>query len=69
MGVAGDDEPTRPIHGVGGSDRGRSEELRDAGLLAPIYRGAPMYELTTLGYLYLAGELDAESLPRRRTVR
>jgi len=46
----------------------RCEELRDAGLLAPIYRGAPMYELTTLGYLYLAGELDAESLPRRRTV-
>jgi hypothetical protein len=48
--------------------RERCEELRDAGLLAPIYRGASMYELTTLGYLYLAGELDAESLPRRRTV-
>jgi hypothetical protein len=46
----------------------RCEELRDAGLIAPIYRGAPMYELTTLGYLYLAGELGAESLPRRRTV-
>ena len=46
----------------------RCEQLRDAGLLAPIYRGAPMYELTTLGYLYLAGELDAKSLPRRRTV-
>jgi len=46
----------------------RCQELRDADLLAPIYRGAPMYELTTLGDLYLAGELDAESLPRRRTV-
>ena len=46
----------------------RCRELRDAGLLAPLYRGATMYELTTLGYLYLAGELDAESLPRRRTV-
>jgi len=45
--------------------RERCEELRDAGLLAPIYEGASMYELTTLGYLYLAGELDAESLPRR----
>jgi len=43
--------------------------IRDAGLLAPIYRGAPMDELTTLGYPSLAGELDAESLPRRRTVR
>jgi hypothetical protein len=42
--------------------------LRDAGLLAPIYRDAPMCELTTLGYLYLAGELDTKSLPRRRTV-
>jgi hypothetical protein len=47
---------------------GRCEELRDAGPLAPIYRDAPVYELTTLGYLYLAGELDAKSLPRRRTV-
>jgi len=27
-----------------------------------------MFELTPLGYLYLAGELDAKSLPRRRTV-
>jgi len=43
----------------------RCEELLDAGLLAPIYRGASMYELTTLGDLYLAGELDADSLPRR----
>ena len=48
--------------------RERCEKLRDAGLLAPIYRDASMYELTTLGRLYLAGELDAESLPRRRTV-
>jgi hypothetical protein len=46
----------------------RCSELRDAGPLAPIYRDAPMYELTTLGYLYLAGELEAKSLPRRRTV-
>jgi len=43
----------------------RCEELREAGLLAPIYRSASMYELTTLGYLYLAGELDADSLPRK----
>jgi hypothetical protein len=48
--------------------RERCQELRDAGLLAPIYRDASMYELTTLGRLYLAGELDAENLPRRRTV-
>jgi hypothetical protein len=48
--------------------RERCEKLRDAGLLAPISRGASMYELATLGRLYLAGELDAESLPRRRTV-
>lgn len=27
-----------------------------------------MYEPTTLGYPYLAGELDGKSLPRRRTV-
>lgn len=46
----------------------RCRELHDAGLVAPIYRGASMYELTTLGYLYLADELGAESLPRRRTV-
>jgi hypothetical protein len=48
--------------------RERCEKLRDAGLLAPISRGASVYELATLGRLYLAGELDAESLPRRRTV-
>jgi len=48
--------------------RERCQELIDAGLIAPVYRDASTYELTTLGYLYLAGELDAESLPRRRTV-
>jgi hypothetical protein len=48
--------------------RERCEERRDAGLLVPIYRDASMYELTTLGRPYLAGDLDAESLTRRRTV-
>lgn len=43
----------------------RCEALADCGLIGPIYEGASMYELTTLGYLYLDGDLDANALPRR----
>jgi hypothetical protein len=45
----------------------RCKVLADVGLIGPIYEGAPMYELTSLGYLYLAGDLDAASL-RPKTV-
>lgn len=43
----------------------RCRALQDAGLVAPIFRGCEMFELTTVGQLYLDGELDAELLPRR----
>ena len=43
----------------------RCEALADSGLIAPIYEGASMFELTTIGYLYLDGDLDADTLPRR----
>jgi len=43
----------------------RCGELSDSGLIAPIYEGADMFELTTLGYLYLSGDLDADTLRRR----
>ena len=43
----------------------RCEALVDCGLIAPIYEGASMFELTTIGYLYLDGDLDADTLPRR----
>lgn len=46
----------------------RCRALADSGLIAPIYEGSTMYELTTLGYLYLDGDLDANSLPRRSRV-
>ena len=45
--------------------RERCRELSDAGLIAPIYRRATMYELTAVGMLYLDGDLDAGTLPRR----
>lgn len=38
--------------------------LTDAGLVAPIYDGANMYEVTGEGQRYLDGDLDAEHLPR-----
>jgi hypothetical protein len=38
--------------------------LTDAGLVAPIYDGAGMYEVTGEGQRYLKEELDAEHLPR-----
>lgn len=43
----------------------RCEVLVDCELIAPIYEGASMYELTTIGYLYMDGDLDADTLPRR----
>jgi hypothetical protein len=43
----------------------RCRALQDAGLIAPIYPDAEMFELTTVGRLYLDGELDADSLSRR----
>ncbi len=43
----------------------RCRALSDCGLIAPLYEGADMFELTTLGYLYLSGDLDADTLPRR----
>jgi DNA-binding transcriptional ArsR family regulator len=38
--------------------------LTYAGLVAPIYDGADMYEITGEGQRYLEGDLDAEHLPR-----
>lgn len=38
--------------------------LTDAGLVAPIYDGADMFEVTGEGQRYLEGDLDAEHLPR-----
>ena len=46
----------------------RCAVLVDCGLIAPIYEGASMFELTTIGYLYLDGDLDADTLPRRSRV-
>ena len=46
----------------------RCRALQDAGLVAPIYDGADMFELTTVGRLYLDGDLDADSLSRRSCV-
>ena len=46
----------------------RCEALADCGMIAPIYEGASMYELTTIGYLYLDGDLDANTLPRHSRV-
>ena len=39
--------------------RERLEILSQAGLVAPIFEGASMYELTGEGQRYLKGELDA----------
>jgi len=38
--------------------------LSYAGLIAPIYEEANMYEITGEGQQYLAGDLDAEYLPK-----
>lgn len=38
--------------------------LTDAVLVAPIYNGADMFEVTGEGQRYLKGDLDAEHLPR-----
>jgi hypothetical protein len=49
--------------------RRRCEVLADADLIAPIYDGASMFEITTIGRLYLQGEIDANlrrPLPRPR---
>lgn len=45
--------------------RERCRELTGVGLVAPIYEGSDMYELTFVGQLYLDGDLDADTLPRR----
>jgi len=45
--------------------RERCRELSDSGLIAPIYERSSMNELTVVGDLYLDGDLDAETLPRR----
>jgi predicted transcriptional regulator len=39
--------------------RERLEMLSEAGLVAPIFDGARMHELTSEGQRYLEGELDA----------
>jgi hypothetical protein len=43
----------------------RCRALQDAGLVAPLYPDGEMFELTVVGMLYLDGDLDAETLPRR----
>lgn len=42
----------------------RCKMLSYAGLIAPIYEEANMYEITGEGQQYLAGDLDAEYLPK-----
>jgi hypothetical protein len=44
--------------------RERCNWLAYAGLIAPLYDGCSMYELTGEGQQYLCGDLDAEYLPR-----
>lgn len=48
------------------ASRGRVEErcrkLTQAGLIAPIYEDANLYDITSDGQQYLEGELDAEHL-------
>lgn len=46
----------------------RCKALSDSGLIAPIYEGADMFELTTLGILYLNGDIDADNLSQRSRV-
>ena len=46
----------------------RCEWMHRAGLIAPLYRGADAYELTSEGLLYLRGSLDAENLTDPRGV-
>jgi hypothetical protein len=41
----------------------RCKVLTRAGLIAPIYEDANLYEITSEGQQYLRGELDAEHLP------
>lgn len=45
----------------------RCKMLTQAGLIAPIYSGANLYEITSEGQQYLSGELDAEHLPAPST--
>lgn len=40
--------------------RERLRMLTDCGLVAPIFEGSRMYELTSEGQRYLRGELDAK---------
>jgi len=44
--------------------RERCHMLKYAGLVAPLYRGCDMYEITGNGQQYLRGDLDAEYLRR-----
>lgn len=50
------------------ASRGRVAErcrmLSQVGLIAPIYEGSNMYEITGEGLEYLSGELDVEHRPR-----
>lgn len=50
------------------ASHGRVEErcqlLSQVGLIAPIFEGSTMYEITREGQEYLAGELDVETRPR-----
>jgi hypothetical protein len=38
----------------------RCVALADAGLVAPVRDGSSMFEITTIGRLYLKGEIDAD---------
>ncbi|WP_205596836.1 hypothetical protein [Halostella salina] len=42
----------------------RCRKLSAAGLIAPMHSGSNQFEITAKGEEYLAGELDAEDLPR-----
>jgi len=41
----------------------RCRVLSAAGLIGPMWPGTRMYEITTSGQLYLAGDLDAQDVP------
>lgn len=50
-----------------GRVRERLELLTEAGLLAPLFEGSKMFELTGEGKRYLSGELDAAKHLERPT--
>lgn len=57
-------ERTFSMNASEGRARERLRMLSFAGLVGPLFEDSRMYELTGEGQRYLAGDLDAEHLPR-----